>query len=342
MICPCWFLSTAVIIASLQSLGNGAMAGQGQKPLTLASIGEKDFNARSPFTQDFNVVANDILEQWKVPGMSIAIVDGHDVFAKGFGLATLPDTPSTPETLFYVGSTTKAQTAALMAQLIDSKAYPALSRGWSTPISSILRDDFLLQDEWATSHITLDDAASHRTGMAAHDNSWHREINGSKASLQDIVRGLHVNQILKEHARDMQCDIQKADDILFPERPKYPYPPSVILSELTGFYSNLGYGRFNLVQQQLSANSDQTVLVADRTELLWAQQWRLRHVSGNYWTLYSKMLLGINTVTRFYAAEFKIGVSGKVTGLEVSMYDRYGGVDEGTVLFHKVGGNTDG
>jgi CubicO group peptidase (beta-lactamase class C family) len=63
-----------------------------------------------------------------------------------------------------------------------------LAGGWSTPISSIIRDDFVLQDEWSTAHITLDDAVSHRTGMPGHDNSWHREINGTQATIRDIVR----------------------------------------------------------------------------------------------------------------------------------------------------------
>ncbi|KAM4057712.1 reverse transcriptase (RNA-dependent DNA polymerase) [Hirsutella rhossiliensis] len=160
--------------------------------------------------------------------------------------------------------------------------------------------------------------------------------------LKDRLNVNKKNNRLKERERDMQRDIEKADDILFPERPKRPSPPSIKPSELTGLYSNLGYGQITLFQELLSANLDETVLVADRIELLWAQQWRLHHVSGDYWTLYSKMLLGINAVTRFYAAEFKIGVDGKVAGLEVSMYDRYGGVNEGTVLFHKVGGNTGG
>ena len=36
----------------------------------------------NPFTEDFNRYANRILEEWKVPGMSIAVVDGQDIFAK--------------------------------------------------------------------------------------------------------------------------------------------------------------------------------------------------------------------------------------------------------------------
>lgn len=139
----------------------------------------------------------------------------------------------------------------------------------------------------------------------------------------------------------MQRDIDMADDILFPDRSKYPSQPSIKPGQLTGAYFNQGYGPINLFEEPLSANSDETVLVANRTELIWAQQWRLHHVSGDYWTLYIKILLGINAITQFHAAEFKIGVDGKVAGLEVSIYDRNGDVNEGKVLFQKVGENID-
>lgn len=63
--------------------------------------------------------------------------------------------------------------AAALAHLINTGDHAAVfPKGWSTPISSIIRDDFVLQDEWATAHITLEDAVSHRTGMPRHDLSW--------------------------------------------------------------------------------------------------------------------------------------------------------------------------
>lgn len=69
--------------------------------------------------------------------------------------------------------------------MINSGKYPVLDRGWQTPISSIIRDDFVTQDAWATNHLTLEDAASHRTGLSSNDNgilaSW---------TIQDIVRNL--------------------------------------------------------------------------------------------------------------------------------------------------------
>jgi CubicO group peptidase (beta-lactamase class C family) len=109
---------------------------------------------------------------------------------QGYGFSTLPNTRATPETLWLGGSTTKAYVAATLAHLIDSENYTALSSGWSTPISSILPDDFVLQEEWSTKHITLEDAASHRTGMPRHDFSWARSVNGKPVTNKDNVRNL--------------------------------------------------------------------------------------------------------------------------------------------------------
>ncbi|KAG8427565.1 hypothetical protein J3459_006559 [Metarhizium acridum] len=57
-------------------------------------------------------------------------------------------------------------------------------------ISSILKDDFVLQDEWATDHITLDDAVSHRSGLPRHDRSLMREKNGVPLTTAEIVRNM--------------------------------------------------------------------------------------------------------------------------------------------------------
>lgn len=69
---------------------------------------------------------------------------------QGFGYATLnPSTPVTAHTLFYTGSTTKSFTAAGLSLLIDNSSdYSDIQ--WETPISQVLREDFVLSDEWAT------------------------------------------------------------------------------------------------------------------------------------------------------------------------------------------------
>lgn len=72
--------------------------------------------------------------------------------------------------------------AATLAHLIDSKKYTELADGWETKICSIIRDDFVLQDEWATNHLTLEDAVCHRTGMPRHDKASVRVVNGKQAT----------------------------------------------------------------------------------------------------------------------------------------------------------------
>ncbi|SCO87533.1 uncharacterized protein FRV6_11660 [Fusarium oxysporum] len=95
---------------------------------------------RIPLTKEFENLPQ-TLDNWKVPGLSIAV----DRWQRSLRNA-LPDKPVTPETLWYTASTTKAQTSPTLAHLIDSGKYPALANGWSTTISIIIHDDFVLQD----------------------------------------------------------------------------------------------------------------------------------------------------------------------------------------------------
>ncbi|KAL8993249.1 MAG: hypothetical protein Q9169_006487 [Polycauliona sp. 2 TL-2023] len=75
---------------------------------------------------------------------------------------------------------------------------------WRTPISSLIRDEFLLPDEYATAHATLEDAASHRTGMPGHDSSY----GGSISSLRDVVRNLRNLPMTAEiRVRSQYCNM---------------------------------------------------------------------------------------------------------------------------------------
>ena len=95
----------------------------------------------------------------------------------------------TPSTLFYAGSTTKAFTAAALSLLIDNSSQYANIQ-WDSPISQLIREDFVLENEYATSHVTLEDALSHRTGMPRHDMSYGGHYDGHPAGPRDLVRSL--------------------------------------------------------------------------------------------------------------------------------------------------------
>lgn len=121
---------------------------------------------------------------------------------QGFGIATYPSTPVTPSTLFYCASTSKAFTAAALSIMIDSGNYTAPAvhgqpLAWDTKIHNLIPEDFVLADAWATTHVTLEDALSHRTGLPRHDKaSTHRVVAdpaaGTKrnATVRDGVRFL--------------------------------------------------------------------------------------------------------------------------------------------------------
>lgn len=123
---------------------------------------------------------------------------------QGYGIATLPDEKVTPSTLFYTGSTTKSFTAAAVSLLIDDTANASHPLTWQTPLSSLIREDFVLPDEWATSHITLEDALSHRTGMPRHDLSWQ----GLNTTVRDVVRKLrHLRMTAEPRTKWQYCNM---------------------------------------------------------------------------------------------------------------------------------------
>jgi CubicO group peptidase (beta-lactamase class C family) len=58
----------------------------------------------------------------------------------------------------------KAFTAAAISLLVDDeKNYPDVQ--WNAPVSSLIRDDFVLSDSRYTEQVTVEDILSHRSGL---------------------------------------------------------------------------------------------------------------------------------------------------------------------------------
>ena len=97
------------------------------------------------------------------PAMAIAVVkDDVVVFVRGFGLADLKnETLVTPETIFAIGSATKAFTATLVGMLVDEGEI-----GWDDPVTKHIPYFTLNADSGdEDSEITIRDMLSHRTGF---------------------------------------------------------------------------------------------------------------------------------------------------------------------------------
>jgi len=125
-------------------------------------------------------IMQDALKAWGGPGAAIAIVrDNEVVYIKGFGVRELgKNVPVTPETLFAIGSTSKAFTTTAMAMLVDEG-----KMNWDDPVRKYV-EFFRLSDPLADDNVTLRDIVSHRTGLSRHDLLWY----GSPWSREEIIR----------------------------------------------------------------------------------------------------------------------------------------------------------
>lgn len=132
------------------------------------------------------------MPEWKVPGMAVAIIkDGKVIFAEGFGFRDVKQgLKVTPQTVFAIGSCSKAFTAADVGILVDEGKLC-----WDKPVRTYL-PDFELQDEYASAHVTPRDLLSHRTGLARHDLMW---LGGqfSRSELYARLRYLEMNKELR-------------------------------------------------------------------------------------------------------------------------------------------------
>lgn len=122
-------------------------------------------------------------KDWKVAGLAIAVVkDGKVVLSKGYGVRELGKSePVDEHTLFAIGSTTKAMTAALVGMLVDEQKL-----AWDDPVIKYL-PSFQLKDPAVTRELTVRDLLTHRGGLGNADFLWYGQ-NNSTAQILERVR----------------------------------------------------------------------------------------------------------------------------------------------------------
>lgn len=101
------------------------------------------------------------MKDWKIPGMSIAVVKGDSiVYAKGFGTKRYgTKRPVDKDTVFQVGSTTKAFTVALVATLVDQGVLD-----WNDRVVDHF-PEFRMFDPWVTREFRIHDLFAQHSGM---------------------------------------------------------------------------------------------------------------------------------------------------------------------------------
>ena len=93
------------------------------------------------------------MDEWKVPGLALAIVkDDQVVHVKGYGVRDREkQLPVTPETLFPIASISKSFTATGLGMLADAKKLD-----WDRPVREIVTE-FVLKDPVASDRATTRD-----------------------------------------------------------------------------------------------------------------------------------------------------------------------------------------
>jgi CubicO group peptidase (beta-lactamase class C family) len=130
----------------------------------------------------FDALITKAVKDWRIPGLAIAVVkDNRLVFARGYGVRELgkPD-PVDTHTLFAIGSTTKAMTAALVGMLVDEKKV-----AWDAPVTTYL-PWFQLKDQSVTRELTVRDLLTHRAGLGNADYLWYGQHNSTEEILHRV------------------------------------------------------------------------------------------------------------------------------------------------------------
>jgi CubicO group peptidase (beta-lactamase class C family) len=147
--------------------------------------------AQSPLAGFDGYVAK-ALQESAVPGVAVAVLKNDSaIVLRGYGVRQRgrPE-PVTRETLFEIGSTTKAFSAALIAMLVDDGRL-----GWDDPVTRHL-PWFALKDPWTTREATLRDLLSHRVGVTGVHLAY------MKSSREGVIRAArHLDPVIPFRSR---------------------------------------------------------------------------------------------------------------------------------------------
>ena len=143
-------------------------------PAVLAVMGRAapghESSADRGLSDDFAPLVRRLMARDRIPGVAVGVVERGDLaFARGFGYRALENhLPVTPDTLFPLGSCSKAFTATAVALLADEGRIAL-----DTPVRTYL-PDFSLQDAVASATLTPRDLLTHKSGLPRHDLFWYQ------------------------------------------------------------------------------------------------------------------------------------------------------------------------
>ncbi len=137
---------------------------------------------------------NQVLKDQNIAGFAVAVVQGDKViYSQGFGYRDLENKlPVTPNTLFAIGSSSKAFTCALLGQLEAEKQLEL------DDVASKYLPQLQFEDPDLTASVTIRDMMCHRTGLPRYDYSWYFFNSPVKDSLLARLKYMKPSAELRE------------------------------------------------------------------------------------------------------------------------------------------------
>ena len=151
----------------------------------LALVLPRGAGAQDARVRDFDAYVARAVADWRAPGLAVALIkDGRVLLAKGYGVRDIGERGAVDaDTLFAIGSTTKAMTAAAIGMLVDEGKL-----AWDDPVTKHL-PGFAVADAYVTREVRIRDLLTHRSGLPGTDSLWYGHRT---RPLEDILRRLQL------------------------------------------------------------------------------------------------------------------------------------------------------
>ncbi|MCF8099526.1 MAG: beta-lactamase family protein, partial [Desulfarculaceae bacterium] len=169
----------------------------------------------------FEAYAEKNRQAFGVPGMAVAVVAGDKVvYVKGLGTTALEGgRPVDGDTIFQIGSTSKAFTATMVAMMADQKKL-----SWDDRVIEHL-PSFLMKDPWVTREFLIKDLMAQHTGLAPHAGELEAFFGFTREQM--VASLAHMKPVTS-----------------FRSAFAYQNIPFLVAAKIVGRHSGMGYGEF--------------------------------------------------------------------------------------------------
>lgn len=138
-------------------------------------------------------LARDLMASSGIPGMAVAVVHGgKTLYARGFGVRNTQadygaENLVDADTVFQLASVSKSVGATVVAHAVTEHIIE-----WDTPVAAHL-PWFVLSDPYVTSHVTIADLYSHRSGLPEHAGDRLEDLGYDRRQVLQRLRYLPLS-----------------------------------------------------------------------------------------------------------------------------------------------------